>query len=92
MFRGINIFPNELENYEQDSFIHLTGFTSTSKKFSKALKFALAECPDDQIPVVFEIFFMSRSGFIELDDDITAYPGEQEVLLQDGLKYRVLFK
>ena len=39
---------------------------------------------------MFEIFFKGRSGMFELDDTITAYPGEEEVLLQDGLEYKVL--
>ena len=42
--------------------------------------------------VVFEIFFNAKTGLFELDDGISAYPGEQEVLLQDGLQYRVINK
>ena len=68
----------------------LTGYTSTSKYFKKALQFALLNRKPDQVPVVYEIYFSSKSGMIELDDDISAYPGEEEVLLQDGFKYRVL--
>ena len=48
------------------------------------------DCEATQVPVVFEIFFIGKSGLFELSDDITAYPEEHEVLLQDGLQYRVL--
>ena len=82
----------EVESYEEGSLIQLTGYTSTSKQFAKALEFALAECSSQQVPVVFEINFNDKSGLFELDDTMTAYPGEQEVLLQDGLQYKVLKK
>ena len=45
---------------------------------------------EDQVPVIFEISFRSKKGLFELADEYTAFPGEDEVLLQDGLKYRVI--
>ena len=81
---------NEADGYSIDSMIKLIGYTSTSKQLDKALEFATVECPPDLIPVVFEIFFKGTSGLFELDDGITAYPGEEEVLLQDGLEYKVI--
>ena len=81
---------HEAESYTKDTKIKLIGYTSTSKQFDKALEFATTGCSPEQLPVVFEIHFKGKSGLFELDDSITAYPGEQEVLLQDGLEYRVL--
>ena len=92
LYRGIKMQAAEVEGYDEGALIQLTGYTSTSKQFATALQFAFAECMPGQVPVVFEIIFKGKSGMIELDDDITAYPGEQEVLLQDGLQYKVLQK
>ena len=72
---------DEVETFRENSLIKLTGYTSTSKSFDKALEFALVDCEPEQMPVVFEIFFNAKHGLFELDDGITAYPGEQEVLL-----------
>ena len=66
----------EVSSYTKDIKIKLIGYTSTSKSFKKALDFATVECSPEQVPVVFEIFFKGKSGLIELDDAITAYPGE----------------
>ena len=73
--------PVEVEQYAKSELIQLVGYTSTSKQLDKALEFALVKCLPDQVPVVFEIYFKGKSGLFELDDRITAYPGEQEVLL-----------
>ena len=80
----------EVDNYTKGLKIQLTGYTSTSTQFKKALEFANFDCSKNHVPVVFEINFKGTSGLFELDDDMTAYPGEREVLLQDGLEYRVL--
>ena len=83
------MLPCEADSYEMGTTTKLTGYTSTSKDFDKAFQFAVAKCHENQIPVVFKISFHGNSGLFELDDGITAYPGEQEVLLQDGLEYRI---
>ena len=92
LFRGVTMFDSEVDSYKKDSKLQLTGYTSTSQNFDRALEFALFDYSPSQTPVVFEIFFKGKSGLLEIDDDTTAYPGEQEVLLQDGLQYRVLNK
>ena len=46
--------------------------------------------PPEKTPVVFEIEFHGTSGLFELSSEFTAYPDEQEVLVQDGLEYRVV--
>ena len=66
------------------------GYTSTSKDFNVAKKFALQDLRDDQIPVIFEIEFKGQTGLFELTPDYTAYPGENEVLVQDGLQYLIM--
>ena len=43
----------------------------------------------DQIPVVFIIKFKGKKGLFELTQEYTAYPGEDEVLIQDGLKFLI---
>ena len=42
------------------------------------------------MPVIFEIDFQGNSGLFELTDDVTAYPGEDEILVQDGLEYLIV--
>ena len=39
--------------------------------------------------MVFQIDFKGKKGLFYMSDEYTAYPGEGEVLLQDGLQYRV---
>ena len=40
-------------------------------------------------PVVYRIEFNSTEGLFEMSEGYTAYPGEDEVLIQDGLEYTV---
>ena len=67
----------------------MVGYTSTTKDLKTALKFAFYGDYDDKIPVVFEILFTGTSGLFQLTQTFSAYPGEQEVLVQDGLTYLV---
>ena len=71
----------EADSYSENSLINLTGYTSTSKKFGTALRFALEGCNEYLIPVVLEINFLKSSGFFELSPEYSAYPSEQEVLV-----------
>ena len=41
------------------------------------------------MPVIFEIEFKGQIGLFELTKGYTAYPGEDEVLIQDGLEYSI---
>ena len=81
LFRGIKLNNNEVDDYWPGTKIHLQGFTSTSKRFGSALKFAFKSLSDDQVPVVFEIYFSSKKGLFELTEEFTAFPGEDEVLV-----------
>ena len=42
------------------------------------------------MPVVFEIVFEGTSGLFQLSEGYSAFPEEDEVLLQDGLQYSVI--
>ena len=48
---------NNADSYKAGETVNLLGYTSTSKRFGSALKFAYKDLQDDQIPVVFEIIF-----------------------------------
>jgi len=54
------------------------------------LKFALEGLRDDQVPVVFQIDFRGSEGLFEMTKGYTAFPEEDEVLIQDGLQYQVI--
>ena len=43
-------------------------------------------------PVVLEIEFHGNKGIFEMSAPYTSYPGEDEVLIQDGLPYQVILK
>lgn len=72
--------------------MNLIGYTSTSKNIDCALDFAFENLKEDQLPVVFEIEFKGQFGLFEYTPEYTAFPQEEEVLVQDGLEYRILSK
>lgn len=72
--------------------LHLVGYTSTTKELSVAWKFALKDIKQGQMPVIFKIEFKGQKGIFEMTNEYTAYPGENEVLIQDGLKYLITSK
>ena len=82
--------PFELDDYMPGSSIHLPGYTSTSESKDVAVNFAFKHLQEDMVPVLFEINFKAKSGLFVINEDFSAYPDEGEVLLQDGLKYKVL--
>ena len=90
MYRGIKLNACEVADYAPGSKIQLPGYTSTSKQFEIAHTFAFNKLKDHEVPVIFEIIFNGNSGLFELTQEFSAYPEECEVLLQDGLEYRIL--
>ena len=42
------------------------------------------------LPVLYEIEFNGDKGLFCMNDGFSAYDGEDEVLIQDGLEYRVV--
>ena len=89
LFRGIKLNKEEADQYEPGSTTDLLGYTSTSKDFYTAVTFSFKRLANNQIPVVFEICFKGSHGLFQLTQGFTAFPEEQEVLVQDGLTYRV---
>ena len=65
------------------------GYTSTSLDIRVAKKFANFDLKDDEMPVIYEISFHGQKGLFQLTSEFTAFPGEEEVLVQDGLKYLI---
>ena len=53
----VKMHKNAADSYKAGETVNLLGYTSTSKRFGSALKFAYKDLHDDQIPVVFEIIF-----------------------------------
>ena len=70
--------------------MNLTGYTSTSPNIHVALNFAFTKSQDtEKHPVLLVINFCSKKGMLRLGPGCTAFEGEEEVLVQDGLKYSV---
>ena len=89
LFRGVKLTHVEAESYEEGSTVNLLGYVSTSKSYDTALQFAFNDLKTDRTPVVFQILFRGSTGLFQLTSDFTAYPEEEEVLVQDGLTYKV---
>ena len=89
MFRGIKLDQNEINGYQIGSTINLLGYTSTSMCSKTALSFAFYDCKDHYAPVLFEILIKGGSGAFKLTKGFSAFPNENEVLLQDGFTYKV---
>ena len=90
LYRGLKMTNLEISTYKKGETCPLLGYTSTSKQFEFAKKFAFMEMVDGTTPVVLEIDFKGKRGLFEMSDEFTAYPGEEEVLIQDGLKYEII--
>ena len=56
----------QLKKYEAGEIVNLMGYTSTTKQFKTALKFALDNLKDDLVPVVFEIEFHGLEGLFHM--------------------------
>ena len=63
--------------------------------FERALQFALEDDENDKgnLPIVYQIEFNTHLGQFHMDrDECTAFLDEEEVILQDGLQYKILRK
>lgn len=89
LYRGITMDQDQLSTFEISKTINLIGYTSTTKNKKTALGFAFMNKAVGKKPVLFEIDFHGKQGRFELSDEFTAYPGENEVLIQDGLQYLI---
>jgi len=71
----------------------MKGFISTSKSKELALEFSFSNCKPPNQPVLFKIHFKNEQGVFDmksLNKKFSAYPKEDEVILQDGLSYQVM--
>ena len=81
LYRGIKLSPKDAQKYIPGTKIHLIGYTSTSKQFKVAHKFAFNDLNEYKVPVIYEIEFKGTSGLFELSSGYTAFEGEDEVLV-----------
>ena len=79
----------DLESFKVGKTTSLKGYTSTSKSFEVAVRFALARVKDYQVSVVIQINFKGSKGLFEMSKGYSAFADEEEVLIQDGLQYLV---
>lgn len=74
--------------------INLQGFTSSTVNRQRGIEFAVQDLTSDEdaaIPVLFEIEFSGRNQFFSLNSsEYSAFDKEEEVLLQEGIKYTVI--
>ena len=98
VFRGLQATAAEIhEKYSVGSTITLQGFTSTTLSRETALSFATADYGEEnatqneqKLPLLMEISFRGhQQHFFLTSNDLSAYPEEEEVLLQDGVSYTV---
>ena len=69
----------------------MSGYTSTSKSFKIALGFSTDEPPtEDFASVVYCINFYGSKGLFDLSNGYSSFNDEEEVLVQDGLKYSII--
>ena len=90
LYRGLKLSLDQIESYVVGESVNLTGYVSSSPKKKIAMGFSLDGATDKNLAVLFEIEFTGEKGLFELTEGFTAYPDEAEVLIQDGLKYRVI--
>ena len=60
--------------------------------YEDALEGIITDVIDNKWPVIFEIHFNSQEGLFRMSEGYSAYPEEDEVLIQDGLMYSVIAK
>ena len=74
--------------------VNLLGFTSTSLSKNKALEFATQginlSSVAQKVAILLEITIRGSNQYFALNsDEYSSYSYEEEVLLQEGIKYRV---
>ena len=92
LYRGTGLTKDELLTYTNkigtENKVALTGFISTSMKKDAAESFVWFNKDSGHEAALFEIKFKHWSSYYVMD--MSAFADEQEVLLQDGLNFRVL--
>ena len=96
VYRGLQTSQEELgRQFKLGDTVNLLGFTSTSLSMERALEFATEgidlSSSAQKVAILLEITVRGANQFFSLNsDEYSSYPDEQEVLLQEGIKYRVL--
>ena len=96
VYRGLQTSQEELgRQFKLGDTVNLLGFTSTSLSMERALGFATQgiglSSGAEKVAILLEITVRGAKQFFFLNSaEYSSYPYEQEVLLQEGIKYRVL--
>ena len=81
------------ENYQKGHRTNLKGYSSTTLDRNRAISYAIGENDSDLeiIPVLMIIKFRGKKQFFYLNSmDYSAYPYEEEILLQEGCAVYIL--
>lgn len=95
VFRGLQLPSQDLqEKFKVGEKVNLQGFTSSTVSRQSGLGFALQDLTPEEdsatTPVLLEIKFSGRNQYFSLNSsDYSAFDKEEEVLLQEGIKYTV---
>jgi hypothetical protein len=79
----------------QKEFTFQRGFQITSEDKLLALKFANPTFDKENpeiVSVILKIELTTNKNFFKYDENTHAFPDEKEVLLQEGLKFKILNK
>lgn len=87
LYRGIKLLESEIETFDEGSMVPMSGYQSTSTQMQTALAFAFTELEQPFKPVLLEIEFTGSRDLFRPTN--SAYDDEDEIILQDGLKYLV---
>ena len=88
-------WADEIDTYKNNvgKKLNLTRYTSTSKSKDVAIQFATKDASDQKVPLIFCYFLAkgSKSGhkFLMNSALYSAYPEEEELLLDDGHEFTV---
>lgn len=96
VYRGYQVDKEEFEaKYKVGSSIHFQGFTSTTRNKDVALKYAADGYQEDKnhthLYLVLAVLKMrgNQQLFSLNTAELSAFPEEKEILLQDGVEYQV---
>lgn len=81
LYRGLHLPLNEIDGFQKDNLISLTGYTSTSMSIDVARDFALNDVPEEKCAVLYHIKFTGKEGIFYMSDPKYTAFLEQEVLV-----------
>lgn len=101
VYRGLSLLPNDIKAYKEcrdgltdaKQTINLAGYNSTSQERDVAIGFALKNRDPRRTSVLLEIDLKegTKSGFcfVMNQECFTRFPEENEILLDDGIPFKV---